>query len=118
MLQNLTKLPAIALRINPFIEAHTHKYITTGIEESKFGINTWELDEVLRVLTSMKNIRLTGMHFHIGSQITRMSVFKSLCTHINELQEWFASRNVNLEMINVGGGLGIDYENPDKNTRV
>lgn len=115
--EKLNKTPSIALRINPYIEAHTHKYITTGIEESKFGINTWELDEVLRILSSMKNIRLTGIHFHVGSQITRMSVFKSLCSRINELQDWFASRNVNLEMINVGGGLGIDYENPDKPTR-
>jgi len=108
------KTATIALRINPYIEAHTHKYITTGIEESKFGINTWELDEVMRQLSSMKNIRLSGIHFHIGSQITRMQVFKSLCSRINELQDWFATRNINLEIINIGGGLGIDYENPDK----
>ncbi|MCX6329292.1 MAG: diaminopimelate decarboxylase [Bacteroidia bacterium] len=104
----------IALRINPLIEAHTHKYITTGIEESKFGIHTWELDYVLTRLLTMKNVHLTGIHFHVGSQITRMSVFQSLATHINELQEWFSSRNVDLKIINVGGGLGIDYENPDK----
>jgi diaminopimelate decarboxylase len=111
------KTARIALRINPYIEAHTHKYITTGIEDSKFGINTWELEEVIKRLSSLKNIRLIGMHFHIGSQITRMSVFKSLCTRINELQEWFTSRNIDLEIINVGGGLGIDYENPDKDPR-
>ena len=46
-----------------------------------------------------------------------MSVFKSLCSRINELQDWFANRNINLEVINVGGGLGIDYENPDKRPR-
>ena len=107
------KIAQIALRINPYIDAHTHKYITTGIEESKFGINTWEIEEVMKKLSSLKNIRMLGMHFHIGSQITRMSVFKSLCTRINELQEWFTSRSINLEIINVGGGLGIDYENPD-----
>jgi diaminopimelate decarboxylase len=104
----------IALRINPYIEAHTHKYITTGIEESKFGINTWELEEVMKKLSGLKNISLTGIHFHIGSQITLMSVFKSLCTRINELQDWFADRNVDLKIINVGGGLGIDYEDPEK----
>jgi diaminopimelate decarboxylase len=107
----------IALRINPLVDAHTHKYITTGIEESKFGLHTWELEDVLKKLTELKNISLTGMHFHIGSQITKMSVFQSLCTHINELQEWFTSHNVDLEVINVGGGLGIDYENPDKPPR-
>jgi diaminopimelate decarboxylase len=104
----------IALRINPYIDAHTHKYITTGIEESKFGINTWEIEDVIKKLSNFKHIRLIGMHFHIGSQITRMSVFKSLCARINELQEWFSSRNIVLEIVNVGGGLGIDYEKPEK----
>jgi diaminopimelate decarboxylase len=108
------KTARIALRINPYIEAHTHKYITTGIEESKFGINTWELDYVIKRLSDFKNISLIGIHFHIGSQITRMSVFKSLCARINELQVWFASHNIDLKIINVGGGLGIDYENPEK----
>lgn len=104
----------VALRINPLVEAHTHKYITTGIEESKFGIHTWELENVLKVLTDMKHLKLIGIHFHIGSQITKMSVFKSLCTHINEIQDWFASRSVDIKVVNVGGGLGIDYDNPDK----
>jgi diaminopimelate decarboxylase len=110
---NQNKTAQIALRINPYIDAHTHKYITTGIEESKFGINTWEIEAVINKISTLKNIRLLGMHFHIGSQITRMSVFKSLCARINELQEWFISQSINLEIINVGGGLGIDYENPD-----
>ena len=113
----LNKTASIALRINPYIDAHTHKYITTGIEESKFGINTWEIDEVIRIITTLENVRLTGIHFHIGSQISRMSVFKSLCARINELQEWFSSHGIELTSINVGGGLGIDYENPEKNPR-
>ena len=111
----LNKTAPIALRINPYIEAHTHKYITTGIEESKFGINTWEIEEVLKKIAKLKNIKLTGIHFHIGSQISRMSVFKSLCARINELQEWFSAHGIDLTSINVGGGLGIDYENPEKN---
>lgn len=111
----LGKTARIALRINPYIDAHTHKYITTGIEESKFGINTWELGDVVNKLSSLSNVSLTGIHFHVGSQITRMSVFKSLCTKINELQEWFSERNFDLKVINVGGGLGIDYENPENN---
>lgn len=115
--EKIKKAATIALRINPYIEAHTHKYITTGIPESKFGINTWELKEVLDKLQSLKHVDLKGIHFHIGSQITKMSVFKSLCARINELQEWFASQNVDLEIINLGGGLGIDYSNPDKSAR-
>jgi diaminopimelate decarboxylase len=110
----VNKTASIALRINPYIEAHTHKYITTGIEESKFGINTWEIDEVIKRLATLYNVRLIGIHFHIGSQISRMSVFKSLCARINELQEWFSSHGIDLTSINVGGGLGIDYENPEK----
>jgi diaminopimelate decarboxylase len=113
----LNKTATIALRINPYIEAHTHKYITTGVEESKFGINTWELEDLVKRLPSFTNIRLLGIHFHIGSQITLMSVFKSLCTRINEFQEWFASRGIDLKIINAGGGLGIDYENPEKAPR-
>jgi len=115
--ENLKKVATIALRINPNVEAYTHKYITTGIPESKFGINTWELAEVLGRLSSLQHVRLKGIHFHIGSQITKMSVFKSLCSRINELQDWFASQNVDLKIINVGGGLGIDYTNPDKPAR-
>lgn len=107
------KTAIIALRINPYIDALTHKYITTGIEESKFGINIGNLDEVTGKLTALKNLKLIGIHFHVGSQITRMNVFSSLCSRINELQDWFESRNFKLDIINVGGGLGIDYDNPD-----
>ena len=107
------KIARIALRINPLIEAHTHKYITTGIEESKFGMYTWVLDEVLKKLATLNNVKLSGIHFHIGSQITKMSVFQSLCAHVNELRDWFVTRNIELEYLNLGGGLGIDYENPD-----
>ena len=109
----LKKNASIALRINPYIEAHTHKYITTGVAESKFGINTWELKEVLERLQSFNNVTLKGIHFHIGSQITKMSVFESLCSRVNELQEWFASQNTDLKIINLGGGLGIDYTDPE-----
>ncbi|HEX2969172.1 MAG TPA: diaminopimelate decarboxylase [Bacteroidales bacterium] len=109
------KVARIALRINPYIDAHTHKYITTAIEESKFGINIEDLDEVVNRLSDLRNLKLIGIHFHLGSQITRMSVFKSLCARINELQEWFAGKNIDLDIINVGGGLGIDYENPENN---
>lgn len=111
---DMGKTAPVALRINPYIDAHTHKHITTGIEESKFGINTWEIEEVMRRIGGMKNIRMLGMHFHIGSQITKMNVFKSLCARINELQQWFVDHGFQPEILNIGGGLGIDYENPDR----
>lgn len=109
----LGKTARIALRINPNIEAHTHKHITTAIDDSKFGIIIPELDEALNLISGAKHLQLIGIHFHIGSQITRMQVFKNLCARINELTEWFSSRNVSLKIINVGGGLGIDYHEPD-----
>jgi diaminopimelate decarboxylase len=109
------KIAQIALRINPNVNAKTHHYITTGLEENKFGINMWELENVLEALKSLNNIKLIGLHFHIGSQITDLSVFKGLCIRVNEIQEWFISRNIIVDHINVGGGLGVDYENPDDN---
>ena len=110
-----SKIASIALRINPNVNAKTHHYITTGLEENKFGINRWELEDVLLRLQDLKNLKLIGLHFHIGSQITDLSAFKSLCLRVNEIQQWFYSRHIIVDHINVGGGLGIDYENPDEN---
>lgn len=104
----------IALRINPNVHASTHHYITTGLEENKFGINTWALDDVLKVLEHTKNVELIGLHFHIGSQILDMQDFRNLCTRVNEIQEWFYARKIIVDHINVGGGLGVNYEQPDK----
>lgn len=108
------KTARIALRINPNVNANTHHYITTGLEENKFGINMWELDDVLKTLKASKNIRFAGIHFHIGSQITDLSTFKNLCTRVNEIQKWFENHHLDIEHINVGGGLGVNYHEPDK----
>jgi len=110
----MNKIAPIALRLNPNVSANTHKYITTGLEENKFGINQWELESIVDKLKLLKNIRLIGLHFHIGSQITDLSAFKSLCIKINEFQQWFMQRHIALPNLNVGGGLGIDYHEPDK----
>jgi len=109
------KTARIAIRINPNVNANTHHYITTGIEENKFGINRWEFESVLETLEQSKNIELIGLHFHIGSQITDLSVFKGLCLRINEIQEWFKERQILVNHINVGGGFGVDYKDPDEN---
>jgi len=109
------KIAQIALRINPNVNANTHHYITTGLEENKFGINRWELEEVLTVLEKLKNLKLIGLHFHIGSQITDLTTFKGLCLRVNEIQEWFYDHQIIVDHINVGGGLGIAYENPKQN---
>ncbi|MBV1909154.1 MAG: diaminopimelate decarboxylase [Kangiellaceae bacterium] len=107
------KQAEIAIRINPNVDAKTHKYITTGLDENKFGVNQAELSNVLEVVEQCPNIQLTGLHFHIGSQITDMNVFKGLCIRVNEIQHWFFDRGVQIKHLNLGGGLGIDYANPD-----
>lgn len=109
------KIAPIAIRINPNVDAKTHEYITTGLNDNKFGINHWDFNEVGRILRSLSNIKLTGIHFHIGSQITDMGVFEELSLKVNKIQEWFHENGFALEHINLGGGLGIDYENPQEN---
>lgn len=111
---NKNKTAKIALRINPNVDAHTHKYITTGLNENKFGLEEENIPEVLELLPSLTSLKLIGLHFHIGSQITELSSFKNLCAKINQLQTHFESKKIWLEHINVGGGLGIDYESPNK----
>ena len=107
------KTANVALRINPNVDAHTHHYITTGTNENKFGINMEDLDQVTDLINTLPNVKLIGIHFHIGSQITDMTAFHNLCIRINELQENFVAKGVKLEHINVGGGLGINYEHPN-----
>ena len=109
------KVAKIALRINPNIDAQTHSYITTGLNENKFGIEEDNIPKVLKLLPSLTSLNLTGLHFHIGSQITELSSFKNLCDKINDLQTYFESKGIKFDHINVGGGLGVDYESPDKN---
>jgi diaminopimelate decarboxylase len=111
----MSKKARVALRINPNVHANTHHYITTGLEENKFGINIYELPEVLDCINRFPQLELIGIHFHIGSQITDLNVFRSLCTRVNEIQEWFASRRITLKHINVGGGLGVDYHDVENN---
>lgn len=105
----------IALRMNPNVDAHTHQYITTGLQENKFGINLWELDQAIDILTESDHLNLVGLHFHIGSQIVQLGPYKELCTKVNAIQEILAERGVSVDHINLGGGLGIDYQDPVQN---
>lgn len=110
---SMGKVAKISLRINPDIDAHTHRYISTGRAQDKFGISSWMFDSVLETINKSSNIKLIGLHFHVGSQITDLSVFKLLCERIEVLQKWFTDRGVKIENLNLGGGLGIDYSDPD-----
>ncbi|WP_372906126.1 diaminopimelate decarboxylase, partial [Rhodohalobacter sp.] len=105
----------VSIRLNPNVEAKTHRYITTGLNENKFGITADKLPRLFEMLPDLENISLTGIHFHIGSQITDLQPFRDLCYRVNEMQNLFEKNGVRLDHINVGGGYGIDYENPDEN---
>lgn len=105
----------VSLRINPNVDAHTHHYITTGLDENKFGVPTSELERAASVIREAAHVELVGLHFHIGSQITDMNVFKSLCIKVNEWKNWFEERGTTIKVLNVGGGLGVDYQQPDEN---
>ncbi len=109
------KVAQIAFRVNPNVDAHTHHYITTGLNENKFGINLDHLEDVIERALKLENVKLIGLHFHIGSQITELHPFQSLSEKINEIQDMLESKGVALKVINVGGGLGIDYVHPERN---
>ena len=104
----------IAIRVNPNVAAHTHANITTGLAENKFGINHEQLVDVIKKVQELKHLNLIGLHFHIGSQILVMDDFKDLCNRVNDIQDMIEEEHgIVLPHINVGGGLGIDYDNPD-----
>lgn len=108
------KVAKVAIRVNPNIDAHTHKYITTGLNENKFGITLDMLDDVIDRAMELQNVTFVGIHFHIGSQLTDMSPYAMLCDTINDLLSHLEERGIKPSIVNVGGGLGIDYVNPDE----
>lgn len=109
------KTANVCFRINPNVGAHTHANITTGLAENKFGIAMEDMETVIGRAKEMNNISFKGLHFHIGSQILEMDDFIALSERINELQDRLEASGITLDIINVGGGLGIDYVNPMAN---
>ena len=113
---SMGKTARIALRINPNVDAHTHHYITTGINISKFGILESDLPEVIAELKKLPALNFVGLHVHVGSQVTNLDVFRELCNVLNHIQTTYFSENgFTSKFINVGGGLGVDYEDPFSN---
>ena len=108
------KVARVAFRLNPNVGAHTHANITTGLAENKFGIAMRDMVPVIEHASQLKNVQVVGLHFHIGSQILDMGDFQALCNRINELQDELERHRIRVEHINVGGGLGIDYEHPNR----
>ena len=99
----------VSVRINPDIDAHTHKYVTTGLYENKFGISQHEFDKLIEVIKKSEHINFIGLHFHIGSQITRVEeVFGLECQRVNDIVAYFERKGLRVNNINLGGGLGVD----------
>ena len=107
------KTARVCFRINPNVGAHTHANITTGLAENKFGISMQDMEEAIKEAEELPNIEFLGLHFHIGSQILEMADFEALCNRINELQGRLEAQGIVPKVINVGGGLGIAYNDPD-----
>ena len=110
----MNKTANVSFRINPDVGAHTHANITTGLSENKFGIAMQDMERVILMAKEMPHIEFVGLHFHIGSQILEMDDFQALSLRINELQDRLEKKGIGpVKNINVGGGLGIDYQDPD-----
>lgn len=103
----------VALRINPNVNANTHKNITTGLKTNKFGIAPSEIKHIVNNINIYNNLTIDGLHFHIGSQITDLNVYRELCGVVNNTYNYFIDHNININHINLGGGLGINYQEPE-----
>lgn len=104
----------VALRLNPNVNPLTHEKISTGLKENKFGFTAKEFNELSAIHEELNHVQIVGLHFHIGSQISDMSVFVDLCERVEELAQVFESEIGELKYLNLGGGLGIDYFQPDE----
>ncbi|MGB9710306.1 MAG: diaminopimelate decarboxylase [Thermodesulfovibrio sp.] len=111
--KKLKKQARVALRINPDIDPKTHKYIATGLKTSKFGIPIAKAVEYYKVAKSLENIKIIGIHKHIGSQITETDAYVEALRKLLELYEKLAQADVDIEYIDIGGGLGITYKDEE-----
>ncbi len=108
--KRLNRIAQVAIRINPDIEPKTHRYITTGKLTNKFGIDFRSAYQILLLRKSLFNIRILGLHIHIGSQITESEPYVAAITKMVDFIEKLRKKGINLEYLNIGGGLGIIYD--------
>ena len=104
---------AVALRVNPDVDPETHPYISTGLKQNKFGIGMAEARELLRGAAKLPGLRVAGLDFHIGSQLTKTAPFTDAIGRLVELVEALATDGIRLDHVDIGGGLGIDYGKGD-----
>jgi diaminopimelate decarboxylase len=106
---SMGKIAAISLRVNPDVDAKTHPYISTGLKQNKFGVAYGDAIALYLKARSLTNLRITGMDCHIGSQLTETSPFIAAAKKILVLVDALASEGIQLEHLDLGGGLGIRY---------
>ncbi|MDR3477284.1 MAG: diaminopimelate decarboxylase [Gammaproteobacteria bacterium] len=111
--KQVNKVANIALRVNPNIDAHTHPYIATGLKDNKFGIEYELTSRIARDIANMPNIKLVGIACHIGSQLTDMDPFMQAVDRILDLVSLLTADGIILEHINIGGGLGVRYQDEE-----
>jgi diaminopimelate decarboxylase len=104
---------SVALRINPDIDPETHPYIATGLRKHKFGIPIEEALEYYRLASRLKNVKVIGIHKHIGSQITKVSPFVDALKRVLLLTDKLTVRGVDIQYLDIGGGLGIPYRDEE-----
>ena len=107
------KVTDIALRINPDIDPKTNHCIDTGQADSKFGISYEEVLEHAAEIRSLKNVNIIGLHLHIGSQIRELHVFENMCNKVNVIVENLEKLGCKFRFVDVGGGLGVNYDVPE-----
>jgi diaminopimelate decarboxylase len=107
---SMGKIAPISLRVNPDVDAKTHPYISTGLKQNKFGVAYTDALRLYRQAASLKALRITGMDCHIGSQLTETSPFIAAAEKILLLVDALAGEGIMLEHLDLGGGLGIGYD--------
>jgi diaminopimelate decarboxylase len=107
------KVVNIALRVNPDIDPKTNHCIDTGQADSKFGISYEEILSSVELIQGLNNVVVIGMHIHIGSQIRELHVFENMCNKVNAIVENLTKLGFDIEFVDVGGGLGINYDMPE-----
>ncbi|MFZ7203296.1 diaminopimelate decarboxylase [Avibacterium avium] len=111
--RRLNKIAPISLRVNPDVDAHTHPYISTGLKENKFGVSVDEAREVYRIASQLPHIKITGMDCHIGSQLTEIQPFLDATDRLIVLMQQLAQDGIELEHLDLGGGLGVTYKDEE-----
>lgn len=106
---DMGKIAPISFRVNPNVDAKTHPYISTGLKQSKFGVAYTDALNLYRKASKMKNLRVTGMDCHIGSQLTEVSPFIAATEKVLLLVDTLSNEGIKLEHLDLGGGLGICY---------